>query len=170
MNNVLSVSAIINLTKNLLPWWNVIVEFGQLIGFAFIIGSLILLIKRGQGGSRASLGLSVSMVIAGIMLFQLTSSLNTLSMTVFQTASVQGNVLAYTGGGTSSATAMSIAIRAFAVLVAQLVGLIGFIKGLTLLSKTGEDMSLMGPATTRIVGGFLAINVIPALVGLAAST
>lgn len=140
------------LTGYLEDWWAPVIRLTEFSGFLMIVLSLVRLARlgaRNEPGGLTAVGVGV---LIGAMLLSLSATVGSLSSTFF-------------GSGTSSPLAMAMPqasglstneILGFTVV--RLIGLVGFVRGLWYLKKSGDDPSLVGHAFIRIIAGVIALH------------
>jgi hypothetical protein len=102
------------------------------------------------GGKKIFIG-----CVAGVMLFNIMSLLDMLSLSLFAKASETG--LSYDPPNAADPSGLYVK---FAIYVVMLVGLAGVIHGCVLLKRSAEDGRQTGPALTHLVGGTMAVNIV----------
>lgn len=152
-----------NLLPQLQAWWPTIRLISLLIGFAFVVVGIIGVTSDGRQGGIKAKG-PLSSIVAGILLLNIISLLNTLAQSFFASNSETG--LSYAAPGGSDPTALYIT---FAVYIVMLVGLFGVIYGGILIKRSADDGRQLGPAITHLIGGTLGVNIVTFLHILASS-
>lgn len=143
-----------NFADQLGMWWQPIILVGELLGFGVLVFAAIRIVRIGRsGGESGGLGGVVMMALAGVLLLSIMQSIGAVSTTFFGAGGV--SPLAY---ATPQSTAGLSSLEILGLTIVRLVGLVGFIRGLWFLSRTGDDPSVAGHAITLIVGGMLALH------------
>jgi hypothetical protein len=149
------------------PVWNLLILIGMLIGLA-LVGIGLSGVHRGiheGNGQNIHKKLGWITVLFGIILINTPTALNSLSLTIFNSATQ--SAIAYSG-----AAAGQYAVIVHAALgIVSLVGLYGVISGLLILkpAANGGRAEDFWHGIRRLVGGTLAVNIVPALHVLGAS-
>ncbi|NNM65719.1 MAG: hypothetical protein HKL99_14145 [Burkholderiales bacterium] len=137
------------------PVWTLMQMLGVLIGF-IMTGSSLLAIVRAQV-ERSKSNIAWVGVIVGILLGNLPAALNTLSYTIFNRGTQ--SAIAYAGGGGGQYAQLEAAVLG----VISLVGLYGVIKGFLLLRAAHESRDHFWHGIKHLIGGTLAVNIVPML-------
>lgn len=148
------------------PVWTFMQLLGVLIGFVTAAFGLLTAFRgaaeTGQMHNPKSRIGWVGVVI-GTFLANLPAALDTLSLTIFNQTTQSAIAYGGTGGG-------QYAEIEHAVLgIVSLVGLYGIITGFLLLRNAHENRDHFWHGIRRLIGGTLAVNIVPALTVLGAS-
>ncbi|MHB8408953.1 MAG: hypothetical protein ACYDHY_12820 [Acidiferrobacterales bacterium] len=144
--------ALAALTPEIASWWTTIELIAYLMGFWLVISGLVRFTYAHR--SREGIAGAALRWFAGILLLNLPSLLNMLTLSVFnQQAPTSALQYAPSGG-----SALSVETR-FVVVAATIIGLVGVIRGLVLLAGAAAEPRNTGRAMTHIIGGILAVNV-----------
>lgn len=152
-------TAITNLTQDIIPFWDLAMIFAYIIGaITVVVGFCVL----GKGGRPA---FGIASCIFGTLLLGLPTILDAASQTIFQSDAPKGLSVVSSGGGADTV------FITFSTTVAVLTGLIAVIKSLTMFSKIGSGSSgaSMAHAVTYFVAGILCINITTVTLALGSS-
>jgi hypothetical protein len=146
---------LLNIIDNLAPWWDLGYVLGILMGLFFVVKSIV--IAGVSGHRRIGAEQYVVMFIAGILLLNLSTTMNEISETFFMEGSLTGldDIDSHTNFSTDS---FGLYLKVSYMLVV-LVGLYGVVMGGILLAASGKDGQKAGPALAHLIGGVLAINI-----------
>ena len=149
-----------NLNQSLPPIQNLIFGFSYMSGIMFLFRGVFRLKVYGDTrtmmSSQASIKEPLILLLVGAIFFYIPSGIGVLLNTTFGS----DNPLSYSdwaaAGTINSQTAISI------LNLVRVIGLMTFIKGWFVLSKSGggQQGNGMGKALTHIIGGLLAINIV----------
>lgn len=145
---------LVRLIDQLQPWWEAIYYVGMMLGIVLVVAGLtgaVAASRRHEGVSKTAAG----GVVGGILLANLISTLDMFSYTVFGKASATGL------GYVPSAVGPEKVYIQFTVIVVMLVGMAGVIKGGFLMKASTVDSRHIGHAVTHLVGGSMAVNIVP---------
>ncbi|WP_305910431.1 hypothetical protein Q9L42_021225 (plasmid) [Methylomarinum sp. Ch1-1] len=143
-----------NLIPQLQAWWDPITYIGYFTGLVMVVSGVISAIPKNQSMHRGGeYGKSFALVISGSLLLSLIPFMDVLSQTIFLEDSVHG--LSYTPPSSDTPEGVYITVG---MLIIMLTGLVGVIRGLNLLGKSGGDSRLFAPAVTHLIGGIAAVN------------
>lgn len=139
------------------PWWHTLHLLALLIGLALVIASLVSAAAKGrsrQGGLHAP----ILTFFAGIFLLNISGLMDAVAFSMFGTSSAHSLIAYASGAGHVSGPMVQ-----FAIMLVQLVGFYGIIRGVLLLSHSGSDSRAAGPALVHILGGAIAVNIVTVL-------
>ncbi|MCA1795871.1 MAG: hypothetical protein LC660_18740 [Desulfobacteraceae bacterium] len=142
---------------NITPWWDLIILFGQIAGFAVIVFSVANMpqtMGRGMMNPQASKIKTIGGLIGGLFLINIKPFMDILSQTFFEEDSSKTLALAEISGGHSD---FSIYVK-FSLTILMFIGLFALIKGCLSLKNVSDDPTILGKAMGHIIGGILAIN------------
>ena len=150
---------IANVIPHLQQWWPVIVLLSYLIGLGFGVVSLVQAVSQKQRFNRS---IAVWTFWVAVLLLNLPSLMDSLSMTVFNQTSEQS--LSYSPPSSPGAVYIQ-----FAVYAIQTVGLIGIMRGLCLLRDTPNQSMNFSRGIVHLFGGIIAVNLVNFLRGIGAT-
>ena len=150
---------IANVIPHLQQWWPVIVLLSYLIGLGFGVVSLVQAVSQKQRFNRS---IAVWTFWVAVLLLNLPSLMDSLSMTVFNQTSEQS--LSYSPPASPGAVYIQ-----FAVYAIQTVGLIGIMRGLCLLRDTPNQSMNFSRGIVHLFGGIIAVNLVNFLRGIGAT-
>ncbi len=150
---------IANVIPHLQQWWPVIVLLSYLIGLGFGVVSLVQAVSQKQRFNRS---VAVWTFWVAVLLLNLPSLMDSLSMTVFNQTSEQS--LSYSPPSSPGAVYIQ-----FAVYAIQTVGLIGIMRGLCLLRDTPNQSMNFSRGIVHLFGGIIAVNLVNFLRGIGAT-
>ena len=150
---------IANVIPHLQQWWPVIVLLSYLIGLGFGVVSLVPAVSQKQRFNRS---VAVWTFWVAVLLLNLPSLMDSLSMTVFNQTSEQS--LSYSPPASPGAVYIQ-----FAVYAIQTVGLIGIMRGLCLLRDTPNQSMNFSRGIVHLFGGIIAVNLVSFLRGIGAT-
>ena len=148
-----------NVIPHLQQWWPVIVLLSYLIGLGFGVVSLVQAVSQKQRFNRS---IAVWTFWVAVLLLNLPSLMDSLSMTVFNQTSEQS--LSYSPPSSPGAVYIQ-----FAVYAIQTVGLIGIMRGLCLLRDTPNQSMNFSRGIVHLFGGIIAVNLVNFLRGIGAT-
>lgn len=164
MNN----ETLTNIINNIMPWWNTFYVFGLLIGFFYVVKSLVEFGSSGKRGGQAGPSSYIMTFVGGLLLLNTYGFLDVATQTVFLTNSSTGlNEVGLSSSGTGGNEKFALYLKLSYMLV-MMVGLYGYIKGAMLFSAAGKQGEKTGPAIAHLVGGSLAINIDKVILSLGA--
>ena len=149
----------VNVIPHLQLWWPVIVLLSYLIGLGFGVVSLVQAVSQKQRFNRS---VAVWTFWVAVLLLNLPSLMDSLSMTVFNQTSEQS--LSYSPPSSPGAVYIQ-----FAVYAIQTVGLIGIMRGLCLLRDTPNQSMNFSRGIVHLFGGIIAVNLVNFLRGIGAT-
>lgn len=166
MNSLLQ--AIVNVAGLLPVMTSVVVIVAFISGIIFFIKAIVAMAKPANSSHGSEVGFVVTNLIVGTVLVTLGSFVIMMTQTLFSsnTVSNAGEIFAYAPGtiGVIDDASTRRVITAIVGIV-QFIGLIGFIRGLFLMSAYSKQaVQSIGPAVTFIIAGILAMN-FPRVVG-----
>jgi hypothetical protein len=149
VNNEL-LQALANLTADIAPFWDLILTLSYIGGAIFVVAGLMAMAGSGRQGRGAG------SVVVGTLLLGLPAIMDAASQTLFNAQAPRGLSMMGSGGGPGDTFVL------FAVRVAQLTGLIGLVKGLSLLRNAGDGRGGgIAHGATYVTAGILCINIVP---------
>ena len=148
-----------NVIPHLQQWWPVLIVLAYLVGVGFAVLSLAQSISQKQRFNRVT---AVWTFWAAVLLLNLPTLMDSLSMTVFNQTSEQS--LSYSPPSSPG----SVYIQ-FAVYAIQTVGLIGIMRGLCLLRDTPNQSMNFSRGIVHLFGGIIAVNLVSFLRGIGAT-
>lgn len=137
-----------------------LVVYGTIIAGIFISGKGILALKEhADGGGRTSLKTPFTLMIIGVLMVALPSTIEMAT----QTMALGGNsaTKVFTVGGSAGAPAGFHAALKGVLLFVQLIGHIALVRGLFIFKGLGEGKqgAEFGRGLTHILGGAMAVNI-----------
>lgn len=152
-----------NYVANVIPhiqqWWPVIIILAYVIGVAFAVISCVQAVSRKNRFNRST---AVWAFWAAVLLLNLPTLMDSLSLTVFNQSSEQ--TLSYTPPSSPG----SVYIQ-FAVYAIMTVGIIGIIRGICLMRDTANQSMNFSRAIVHLIGGIIAVNLVTFLRGIGAT-
>ena len=148
-----------NVIPHLQQWWPVIRILAYLIGLGFAVASLIQTVSHKHRFNRSVAGWTF---LAAVLLLNLPTFMDSLSMTVFNQTSEQS--MSYS----PPASPGSVYIQ-FAVYAIGIVGIIGIARGLCLLRDTPNQAMNFSRGVVHLFGGIIAVNLVTFLQGIGAT-
>ena len=148
-----------NVIPHLQAWWSVIITLAYLVGVAFTIVAAVQAISQKHRFNRST---AVWSFWAAVLLLNLPTLMDSLSMTVFNQSSEQS--LSYTPPSHPGSVYLQ-----FAVYGIMTVGVIGIARGISLLRDTPNQAMNMSRGIVHLFGGILAVNIITFLRGIGAT-
>lgn len=142
--------------------WTLIFAVSVLMGLILVFTGLYRLGTSGGRAGASSPAMPKITVLIGIIILNIPAVLDTLAMSTLDEPSVQ----ALTYIPPESTGRMYIQL---AVYLIQIIGLLALIRGWSLMDKIGRNGdSVFWKASTHIIGGFMAVNIVECfrLVGL----
>lgn len=143
-----------NYVANVIPhiqqWWSVIIILAYLIGLSFALISCAQAVSRKNRFNRST---AVWAFWAAVLLLNLPTLMDSLSLTVFNQSSEQ--TLSYTPPSSPG----SVYIQ-FAVYAIMTVGIIGIIRGVCLMRDTANQSMNFSRGIVHLVGGIMAVNIV----------
>lgn len=146
-----------NVIPHLQQWWPVLIVLAYLVGIGFVMMSVVQAVSHKNRFNRAP---AVWSFLAAVLLLNLPTLMDSLSMTLFNASSEQ--TLSYTPPSSEG----SVYIQ-FAVYAIMTIGMIGIARGVCLLRDTPNQSANFSRAITHMVGGIIAINLVTFLRGIA---
>lgn len=147
------------------PVWNLMILVGMLIGFTLASASLYKIANGSIEQQAKEVRIGWIGLLFGVILTNVSSLLNSLSLSIFNQSTQSAIGYSGTGGG-------QYAVIVHAALgIVSLVGLYGVVSGLLMLkpSASGGRSEDFWHGIRRLIGGTLAVNIVPALHVLGAS-
>ena len=148
-----------NVIPHLQQWWPVFVRLAYLIGVVFAVVALAQAVSQKQRFNRS---LAVWSFFCAVLLLNLPTLMDSLSMTVFNQTSEQ--TLSYSPPSSPGAVYIQFAVYAIAT-----VGIIGIIRGLCLLRDTPNQAMNFSRCIVHLFGGIIAVNLVTFLRGIGAT-
>lgn len=150
-----------NFSSSSIAIFNLVMKLGVLLGI-LITGKAVLSLKEySESGGRTQLKTPVTLLVVGIMLFSLPTTMNTATQTLALGGFAGTNIMSerVPDVGVPGAAA---AIRGVLLFV-KLVGIIAAVRGFLILKEVaapgGGGRAGMGSALTFILGGAAAVNI-----------
>jgi len=150
---------IANVIPHLQQWWSAIVMLAYLLGVVFIIVSAAQSISHKHRFNRST---AVWSFWTAVLLLNLPTFMDSLSMTVFNQSSEQS--LSYTPPSNPGSIYLQ-----FAVYGIMTVGVIGIVRGISLLRDAPNQAMHMSRGIIHFWGGILAVNIVTFLRGIGAT-
>ena len=150
---------IVNVIPHLQLWWPVIVLLSYLIGLGFGVVSLVQAVSQKQRFNRS---VAVWTFWVAVLLLNLPSLMDSLSMTVFNQTSEQS--LSYSPPASPGAVYIQFAVYAIAT-----VGVIGIARGACLMRDTPNQAMNFSRCIVHLFGGIIAVNLVTFLRGIGAT-
>ena len=148
-----------NVIPHLQQWWGTIIVISYVIGIGLALRALFI---AATSNNRINKNSALLALTAAMLLLNLPSLMDSLSMTIFNQGSEQA--LSYSPPSHPG----SIYIQ-FAVYAIMTIGLIGIIRGVCLLRNSSEQSRNFSKAIIHIVGGIIAANIVTFLRGIGAT-
>jgi len=148
-----------NVIPHLQQWWPVIITLAYLIGVAFTIVAAVQAVSQKNRYNRSA---AVWSFWAAVLLLNLPTFMDSLSMTIFNQSSEQS--LSYTPPSHPGSVYLQ-----FAVYGIMTVGAIGIARGICLMRDTPNQAMNMSRGIVHFFGGILAVNIITFLRGIGAT-
>lgn len=165
------VSVLTNLADSLLSVEKLVTGAAYILGILFIMKALSAMKvygeQKSQMSSHSSMKEPVTYLLVGGMLLYFPTGFEVAMQTMFG----YSDVLAYTSSSTGGALLSSLfgdssALGQSLALLIQVIGLIAFVRGWMLVSRSasqGQNPGGMGQGLMHVVGGVLAMNIIGTL-------
>jgi hypothetical protein len=147
-----------NVIPHLQQWWQTIIVIIYVLG---LITAFRALYVTADNKNRVSKRSTLLAITAAVLLLNMPSFMDSLSMTLFNQSSEQS--LSYSPPSSPA----SVYIQ-FAVYAIMTIGLIGIARGICLLAEEQQSRSI-ARAITHIVGGIIAANIVTFLRGIGAT-
>ena len=148
-----------NVIPHLQQWWPVLITLSYLVGVAFVIVSGVQAISQKQRFNRST---AVWTFWAAVLLLNLPTLMDSLSMTVFNQSSEQA--LSYTPPSSPGSVYIQFAVYGIAT-----VGVIGIARGICLLRDTPNQAMNLSRGIVHLFGGIIAVNLVTFLRGIGAT-
>ena len=148
-----------NVIPHLQQWWPVLITLSYLVGVAFVIVSGVQAISQKQRFSRST---AVWTFWAAVLLLNLPTLMDSLSMTVFNQTSEQ--TLSYSPPSSPGSVYIQFAVYGIAT-----VGVIGIARGICLLRDTPNQARNLSRGIVHLFGGIIAVNLVTFLRGIGAT-
>ena len=149
-----------NVIPHLQQWWPVIITLAYLVGVAFTVVAAVQAVSQKHRFNRST---AVWSFWAAVLLLNLPTLMDSLSMTVFNQSSEQS--LSYSPPSHPG----SVYIQ-FAVYAIMSVGIIGAIRGICLFWGAAAKPENLSRAIVHTFGGAVAVNIVKFLRGIGATT
>lgn len=149
------------------PVWGFMELFAVFLGLVLCGIGLWGYVKSKESHDKGASRAGIANFIAGLILLNLPGVLNILSMSIFN--SQTQSAIGYSGGGGNAQYAL---MQQAIFGVISLVGIYGVVSGILMLrhgSGANADPHAFWHAMRRIIGGTLAVNIVPTLTVLGAS-
>jgi hypothetical protein len=144
---------------HLQQWWPTLIRLAYLVGLVFAVISAVQAVNQKNRFNRTT---AVWSFLAAVLLLNLPTLMDSLAMTVFNQSSEQA--LSYT----PPASPGSVYIQ-FAVYCIATVGIIGIVRGISLLRDTPNQSMNLSRGITHLFGGIIAVNLVTFLRGIGAT-
>jgi len=148
-----------NVIPHLQQWWPVLVRLAYLIGIVFSVVSLAQAVSHKQRFNRS---LAVWSFLCAVLLLNLPTLMDSLSMTVFNQSSEQS--LSYSPPSSPGSVYIQFAVYAIAT-----VGVIGLARGVCLMRDTPNQAMNCSRGIVHLFGGIIAVNLVTFLRGIGAT-
>ena len=148
-----------NVIPHLQQWWPVLITLSYLVGVAFVIVSGVQAISQKQRFSRST---AVWTFWAAVLLLNLPTLMDSLSMTIFNQTSEQ--TLSYSPPSSPGSVYIQFAVYGIAT-----VGVIGIARGICLLRDTPNQAMNLSRGIVHLFGGIIAVNLVTFLRGIGAT-
>jgi hypothetical protein len=148
-----------NVIPHLQQWWPVLIRLAYLTGLAFVIVSLVQGVSQKHRFNRST---AVWTFWASVLLLNLPTLMDSLSMTVFNQSSEQ--TLSYSPPSSPGSVYIQFAVYAIAT-----VGVIGIARGICLLRDTPNQALNLSRGIVHLFGGIIAVNLVTFLRGIGAT-
>jgi hypothetical protein len=148
-----------NVIPHLQQWWPVIIMLAYLVGVAFTVVAAVQAISQKHRFNRST---AMWSFWAAVLLLNLPTFMDSLSMTVFNQSSEQS--LSYSPPSHPGSVYLQ-----FAVYGIMTVGAIGIARGICLMRDTPNQAMNLSRGIVHLFGGILAVNIIPFLRGIGAT-
>lgn len=164
MNGAQAQSDITTMLTNIMTfisaWYPTISLIASFVGIVFVIKAVMFL-APGRSG-KAEVGKTTALFLVGIFLFNVETFLSSVSHTVFGNDGFANGgstteVMTYAGTAASASASSHLYIQT-GITIVMVVGFVGLIRGLIMLTKLQENPNQFGHAMTHIIGGTLAVN------------
>lgn len=135
-------------------FWTLIFTLSVLMGLVLVAVGLYRMGKSGGRAGASSPALPKATVLIGIIILNIPAALNSLAMSTLAEPSIQA--LSYIPPQSAGQSYIRLAIY-----LIQIIGLCGFIRGWSLMGRIGTSGdAAFWKATTHIIGGFMAVNIV----------
>lgn len=148
-----------NVIPHLQQWWPALVRLAYLVGAGFAVLSLVQAVSQKQRFNRA---VAVWSFWSAVLLLNLPTLMDSLSMTVFNQTSEQS--LSYSPPSSPGSVYIQFAVYAIAT-----VGVIGIARGVCLMRDTPNQAMNFGRGIVHLFGGVIAVNLVTFLRGIGAT-
>lgn len=148
-----------NVIPHLQQWWPVIIRLAYLIGAVFAVVSLTQAVSQKHRFNRST---AIWTFVCAVLLLNLPTLMDSLSMTVFNQSSEQS--LSYSPPSSPGSVYIQFAVYAIAT-----VGVIGIARGLCLIRDTPNQAMHFSRGIVHLLGGIIAVNLVTFLRGIGAT-
>ncbi len=142
---------IVNAINVLTPWWGAMHILCYTLGVALFVSTFYVSLNNARERTPHTY---MWMFIASIICFNLPAFMDSVSFSIFETASAD-SILTYTSDATNGSEYITFSVRAV-----MLIGLIGAIRGVNYMRDTPQRAKNMPMALTHMIGGTLAVNIV----------
>ena len=150
---------IANVIPHLQQWWPVLIRLSYLVGIGFAVVSLAQATSHKQRFNRST---AVWTFWSAVLLLNLPTLMDSLSMTVFNQSSEQA--LSYSPPSSPGSIYIQFAVYAIAT-----VGIIGIARGVCLMRDTPNQAMNFSRGIVHLFGGIIAVNLVTFLRGIGAT-
>lgn len=148
-----------NVIPHLQQWWPVLIRLAYLVGVAFAVVSLVQAVSQKQRFNRS---MAVWTFWCAVLLLNLPTLMDSLSLTVFNSTSEQS--LSYSPPSSPGSVYIQFAVYAIAI-----VGIIGIARGVCLMRDTPNQAMNFSRGLVHLFGGIIAVNLVTFLRGIGAT-
>jgi hypothetical protein len=148
-----------NVIPHLQQWWPVLVRLSYLAGVVFAVVSLAQAVSQKQ---RFNHSLAAWSFFCAVLLLNLPTLMDSLSMTIFNQTSDQS--LSYSPPSSPGSVYIQFAVYAIAT-----VGVIGIARGVCLMRDTPNQVMNFSRGIMHLFGGIIAVNLVTFLRGIGAT-
>ena len=145
-----------NVIPHLQQWWPVLIRLAYLVGLVFAVISFAQAVSQKHRFNRTT---AVRSLCCAVLLLNLPTLMDSLSMTVFNQSSEQ--TLSYSPPASPGSVYIQFAVYAIAT-----VGVIGIARGICLLRDTPNQAMNFSRGIVHLFGGIIAVNLVTFLRGI----
>ena len=145
-----------NVIPHLQQWWPVLIRLAYLVGLVFAVISFAQAVSQKHRFNRTT---AVWSLCCAVLLLNLPTRMDSLSMTVFNQSSEQ--TLSYSPPASPGSVYIQFAVYAIAT-----VGVIGIARGICLLRDTPNQAMNFSRGIVHLFGGIIAVNLVTFLRGI----
>lgn len=150
---------IANVIPHLQQWWPALIVIAYTIGVGLAVLSFFQAVSKRNRDNRT---MAIWTFLAAVLLLNLPTLLDSLSITVFNQSSEQS--LSYSPPSSPG----SVYIQ-FAVYAIMTVGIIGIVRGVCLLRDSSSHAGNIARGIVHMIGGIIAVNIVTFLRGIGAT-